>query len=290
MRPVLCFLAALLACFSLCAQTPIVAPDWSTPTLVSPEYFGPNAFPVPDMSEGVVKPYVYAEIAADYYKGRVADGNDHTWDAFVRLSVPLGKRVSFEVWGPVAEHWSYSPAVAQYRRVTQDNGKRWDSGDIYVGTNILIVKGKANTLVPDFLARAVLKTAMGNTFEQARFYDAAGYFFDGTVSWSRNWGPQSYVRELRAGLSGGFLCWQDGLARQNDAVMFGLMARLVTWGFDFTVDYSGYIGWQNDGDRPRRLRLRLDGHLGRWLPFVQYTHGFKNYPFDGVRVGLGYAF
>jgi len=295
MKRVLTVLAfVLVPALLLRAQTPIVAPDWSEPTLVSPEYFGPNAFPVPQMSDGQIRPYIYAELAADYFKGRMADGNDHTWNAWLHLSFPLwSKRVSLEIWGPVVEHWSYSPAVAAYRRISdgaRDSGKSWDTGDLYVGTSIQLVKGEANTFKPDFVVRAVLKTAMGNTFEQARFYDAGGYFFDGTLAWSRNFGLDSYVREIRAGISGGFLCWQDGLARQNDAVQYGVLARIDTWGFAFEVEYGGYVGWQNDGDRPRRIRARLDGHVGRWTPFVQYTAGLKNYPFDGFRAGVGYAF
>ena len=287
-------LSAIFAASILSAQPPqLVAPDFSEVTWVSTEYFGPNAFPVPDMTDGRVKPYIYAELAADYYKGRVADGNDHTWDGFIRLDFPLWtKRASLEVWGPFVEHWQYSPAVADYRGIgeaARGSGKSWDSGDLYVGTNIQVLVGKPNTLKPDILLRAALKTAMGNTFEQARYYDCGGYFFDGTIAWSRAF-QQSYVMEIRAGLSAGFLCWQDGLARQNDAAQFGLFASIATWGFSFMADYSGYIGWENDGDRPRRLRLRLDGNAGRWRPFVQYTHGFKNYPFEGVRAGVGYAF
>lgn len=291
-RTVLSIAAALIA-MSLNAQTPIVAPNFSEPTMVSTEYFGPNAFPVPDMTDGRVKPYIYAELGMDYYKGRVGDGYDHTWDGFIRLNFPLWtKRATLEVWGPFVEHWKYSDAVANYRRIPQkyrNSGKSWDTGDIYIGTNIQILYGKPNTFKPDILIRAVLKTAMGNTFEQVRFYDAAGYFFDGTIAWSRQF-QFSYVREVRWGLSLGFLCWQDGLARQNDAGQWGIFASIDTWGFTVTADYSGYVGWQNDGDRPSRLRLRVDGNSGRWKPFVQYTHGFKNYPFDGFRVGLGYAF
>lgn len=292
MRRLAIIFGSILLAMDLMAQTPIVAPNFSEPTQVSTEYFGPNAFPVPDMTDGRIKPYIYAELAADYWKGRVADGNDHTWDGFIRLHFPLWtKRASLEVWGPFVEHWSYSDAVADYRRIgdARSQKKSWDSGDLYVGTNIQVLVGKPNTLKPDILLRAVLKSAMGNTFEQARYYDCGGYFFDGTIAWSRAF-QYSYVMEIRAGLSGGFLCWQDGLARQNDAVQYGLFASIFTWGFTFMADYSGYIGWQNDGDRPRRLRLRFDGNAGRWRPFVQYTHGFKNYPFDGIRIGTGFCF
>ncbi len=292
MRRLAIIFLALFCALDIMAQTPIVAPDFSEPTMVSPEYFGPNAFPVPDMTDGRIKPYIYAELAADYWKGRVGDGNDHTWDGFIRLHFPLWtKRASLEVWGPFVEHWSYSDAVATYRRIgdARSQKKSWDSGDLYVGTNIQVLVGKPNdlyvgtniqvlvgkpnTLKPDILLRAVLKSAMGNTFEQARYYDCGGYFFDGTIAWSRAF-QYSYVMEIRAGLSGGFLCWQDGLARQNDAVQYGLFASISTWGFTFMADYSGYIGWENDGDRP----------------FVQYTHGFKNYPFDGIRIGTGFCF
>ena len=292
MKRIAVILAAIVLADIIYAQTPIVAPNFSEPTMVSTEYFGPNAFPVPDMTDGRVKPYVYAEIAADYYKGRIADGNDHTWDGFLRLSFPLWtKRATLEIWGPVVEHWKYSDAVADYRRIgeARSQTKSWDSGDIYIGTNIHLLQGKSNTFKPDILVRAVLKSAMGNTFEQARYYDCGGYIFDGTIAWSRSF-TGSYLCEVRAGFSGGFLCWQDGLARQNDAVMYGLFASIYTWGFTFTADYSGYIGWENDGDRPRRLRLKFEGNAGRWRPFLQYTRGMKNYPFDGFRLGLGYCF
>lgn len=290
MKRSVAFFAAFLSGIALQAQTPIVGPDYGTPTKVAPEYFGPNAFPVPETSTGQVRRGVYAELAADYFKGRIADGDDRTCDAFLRIEVPLGERASLEVWAPMMEHWSYSPAVAAYRRITTSSDKSWDSGDAYIGTNLQFIKGEPNTLKPDMLVRAVLKTAMGNTFDQARYYDGAGYYFDATFAWSRTFGEGAFVKELRAGVSSGFLCWQDGLARQNDAVQFGSMARIDTRAFSFTVDYAGYSGWEKDGDCPRRLRLRADGHIGRWLPFAQYITGFNDYPFNGIRLGLGYSF
>jgi len=57
-----------------------------------------------------------------------------------------------------------------------------------------------------------------------------------------------------------------------------------------TTDYAGYVGWEGDGDHPRRIRLRLDGHLGRWMPFFQYTLGTNDYPFHGFRAGIACRF
>ena len=47
------------------AQTSMAKPDLSIPSLVAPGYFGPNAFPVPDMSDGTVSTSVKAELYGD---------------------------------------------------------------------------------------------------------------------------------------------------------------------------------------------------------------------------------
>lgn len=275
------------------AQTPIVAPDWNTPTKVSTQYFGPNAFPVPDTPDGKVKKDIYLELAGDFYSGSVGK-TDYTSDVFLRASFPLWtRRASLEVWAPLAEWWRFSEDVAQYRRIQNTDGKKefkgFDTGDLYLATNLQALEGRPNSLKPDILVRAVLKTASGNSFGQARYYDAAGYFFDATFAWSRVW-EGSFVQQLRAAVNGGFLCWQTGTGRQNDAFQYGLTAILTTRALSFTADWGGYVGWEGDGDAPRRIRLRLDGHIGRWQPFVQYTLGTNHYPFWGIRAGIACKF
>ena len=284
----------LFLALSARSQTPIVAPDLSVASRVSPAYFGPNAFPVPDVPDGRVQKDIYAEFAADFYQGTLSDGSDYTYDAFFRVRFPLfSRRASLELWMPVVEYWDFSPAVAAARNIPDAASReRWqghDSGDIYVCTNIQILEGRANSLRPDILLRAVLKSASGNAFSHARFHDAAGYFFDGTLTWSRRF-ENSFLQELRGGVNAGFLCWQTGTARQNDAVQYGLVAIADTHAFTLTTDYAGYVGWEGDGDHPRRIRLRLDGHLGRWMPFFQYTLGTNDYPFHGFRAGIACRF
>lgn len=293
MKRILWALPFLLSGMVASAQTPIAPPDWNTPSKVAPLYFGPNAFPVPDTPDGKVKKDIYAELAGDFYAGSLG-GKDYTQDVFVRLSVPLWtRRASLELWAPLVEHWNFSQETALFRRLPDAGEKtQWkgfDMGDVYLSANIQALVGKSNSVRPDILVRAVLKTASGNNFGQARYYDAAGYFFDATFAWSRVW-EGSFVRQLRAAVSGGFLCWQTGTGRQNDAFQYGLTAILNTRAFSFTADWGGYVGWEQDGDAPRRIRLRLDGHIGRWQPFVQFTLGTHHYPFQGVRIGVACSF
>ena len=47
------------------AQTPILKPDLGVPSLVAPAYFGPNAFPVPDMLDGSTSGDLKVELYGD---------------------------------------------------------------------------------------------------------------------------------------------------------------------------------------------------------------------------------
>ncbi len=85
----------LLACLglSLCsglrAATPIRVPDLREKTMVAPRWFGPNAFPVPEITDGRVKDHLCFELAGDYYRGHLTDGQDDTYDLFLRAWIPL---------------------------------------------------------------------------------------------------------------------------------------------------------------------------------------------------------
>ena len=76
-------------------------------THISTRYFGPNAFPIPDMLDGRVSPDLKIELAGDWYKGF---DHDHTADAFFRLYIPLfTRRVNLTVWMPIQEWYWISP-------------------------------------------------------------------------------------------------------------------------------------------------------------------------------------
>jgi len=249
-----------------------------TPTGVAPAFFGPNAFPVPEMSDGLTSSRLRVEVAADGYFSQ--NSVARTADFFARVRVPLFTRwANLSVWMPVYE-W--------YR---QADGTGSGAGDVYISTDIQILhnewfhSGKTQ-FIPQMAVRVGVKTASGEQFSRARHYDSPGYFFDLTMGQT----IPIWQVELRFAGSVGFLCWQTANARQNDAVMYGLQARLAHPYFSFLAEWGGYVGWERYGDAPMVVKARAAGIIKGFEPFVQYQYGIKDYPFHQLRVGLAYSF
>lgn len=274
------------------AQTPILRPDLGTPSLVAPGYFGPNAFPVPDMLDGTTSSDLRVELYGDGFLCSMAGNptDDITLDLFAKATIPLfTDRVNLVIWMPVVEWFRSGPAVNVLRRVQDPD--RWisgvDSGDAYVSTDILILDERKRGC--GLVLRAALKSASGNSFGTARVYDAPGYFFD--VAVGRDIVKSADGKTVfRTALSAGFLCWQTGNGRQNDAVMYGALASLRTGPFKAEVNYGGYVGWEGKGDRPMTLKTKLSWSIGRCSINAMYQVGFVDWPFHQVRLGAAYSF
>ena len=276
-----------LVCTSASALVPIDKPNLRETTGIAPAYFGPNAFPVPDMLDGRVQKQLRAEIAGDGYLGFQGD---KTADAFARVFIPLfTDRVNLTVWMPVMEWYEMTQERQRVCRL-QDSAAiaGHGAGDAYFSTDIQILRDRK--WAPDIALRAACKSASGGQYELARHYDCPGYFFD--LSLGKSWylGEKQEAKgvELRVAGSAGFLCWQTDNGRQNDAVMYGLQLLLRSQYVSLRTTWSGYVGWENAGDRPMIIKGRLSGHAKGFEPYVEYQYGIKDYPFHMVRVGLAY--
>lgn len=279
------------------ALVPIDKPNLREETGIAPAYFGPNAFPVPDMLDGRVQNHLRVEIAGDGYFGFQGD---KTADAFARVHVPLfTDRVNLTVWMPVMEWYEMTPERMATCRVPDSLAHRGcGAGDAYFSTDIQILRDKK--WAPDIALRAACKSASGGQYELARHYDCPGYFMDLSVGKSWYLGERLKAKgerreideargmELRLAGSAGFLCWQTDNGRQNDAVMYGLQMLVKSQYVSFRTTWSGYVGWENMGDRPMIIKGRLAGHAKGFEPYVEYQYGIKDYPFHMLRVGLAY--
>lgn len=277
---------------SLIAQTVIEKPDLSIPSLVAPAYFGPNAFPVPDMNDGTVSSVLKVELYGDGFtstKG-YALKEDLTLDVFAKASIPLfTDRVNLVIWMPIVEYYNSGPRVNTERRISDPDA--WisgiDSGDAYVSTDILVLDERERSI--GVVLRAALKSASGNSFSTARVYDSPGYFFD--VSAGRNiYSSLNGKTTLRMAISAGFLCWQTDNGRQNDAVMYGLSTTLNTGPIRIRTDYGGYVGWEGYGDMPMTLKNKLSYAIRDFSIDVMYQVGFVHWPFHQLRIGATYSF
>ncbi|MBR0272537.1 MAG: hypothetical protein IJQ59_00405 [Bacteroidaceae bacterium] len=289
--------AYILTSVQTYAQTPLTKPSLSDVTHVSPYYFGPNAFAVPEMLDGRVQRELRVELAGDYFKGF---RGDHTADMALKVNIPLWTdRVNLSLWMPVIEWYKNSDESLDASNILpehRENARKGClSGDVYVSADIQLLKERRWR--PDWVVRATLKTASGGEFFHARYYDSPGYFFDTAVGKSFMVGGNTkWNHRLRAALSTGFLCWQTDNGRQNDAVQFGVTAKWENRYFTLAETFAGYSGWEHNAgnggdtahDSPMVLRTDFIFHIKQFDVVAAYQYGLHDYPFHQVRVGVAY--
>ena len=269
------------------SMVPIKRADLSERTGIAPGFFGPNAFPVPEMSTGILPSSISIDLAGEYFDGFICPGaEDKTYDMFINLRIPLWKnRVGLALWIVPHEWYSMDKKVMDARRILDDYGQRDVAGDISVALEILLLKERE--FLPSFTLRSVLKSASGDGFGLARYYDCPGYLFDLTASKSLFSSEDEFFRDLRLGAAFGFLCWQTDNGRQNDAWQYGAFVNARTKAFNVYTQFAGYSGWEKYGDCPVTLTAKINfGPDWMVSPFIQFQHGFRDWPFNQYRLGL----
>lgn len=284
-------LLALFVVATADAQTHIERPNLSIPSKIGPAYFGPNAFPVPDMLDGRTSADMRLELYGDCFLGTTTNsvGDDITGDIFARLTIPLfTSKANLTVWMPIFEYFYTSSEVNALRRLPHTGDLQgFDSGDAYVSADIRILSQERHHC--DMTIRAALKTASANRFAEGRCYDAPGYFFDVAVGRGFSLANGS-GGDLRVAVSTGFLCWQTDNGRQNDAVMYGAMLKYNYKRFGIDTTLGGYLGWEGIGDRPMTLKTNLSYAFGSWALRLSHQVGFMDWPYHQIRVGAVWNF
>ena len=285
MKFALSVIAFLLAATASFAQTSLDVSDLSVPSKIAPAYFGPNAFPVPDMTGGRTASHWKLEAYVDNYVGRnYSWSEDYTASVFLRLTVPLfSERVNLVIWGPLVEYFQMGAQACKDRRVIAEGPlSKTITGDVYVSTDFMILTQEMHGI--DVAMRAALKSASGNDYSTARYYDNAGYFFDASAGRTFTIAPDR--SEFNIAASAGFLCWQTDNGRQNDAVMYGLKASYRYRFLSLSGEYGGYVGWERDGDTPMTLKTRMSADIGNVTFSLGHQVGFVDWPFHQLRFGI----
>lgn len=255
---------------------------------VSPYYYGPNAFPIPEIPDSTsskIQAGIYTDIIFGTRK-------DLTLDAGIHLRFPLWtQRVNLSAWWTVREWWHNSETSMDVFGIPADEREMAKSGtcggDIYISTDILALTELKYR--PSLIVRCAFKTASGGHSYEHRYYDSPGYFFDATAL--KSFSLIADRLTVRTGASVGFLCWQTGQNRQNDAVMVGIKASLRYGHWEISEAFNGYIGWESGScvngdmahDAPLSLRTYLGYQFNKIALGLQYQAGVHDYPYHQFR-------
>lgn len=289
MNRTLLTLIPLLSCLLSAAQVPVDKSPYRI-SFISPEYFGPYAFPVPELLEGDISHTVKFELAGDSAIGSLggSSNKDRTYAATFKACFPLwSERAALSVWGEMHEWYTDTQPVRSARRVSDVYPLCGDcAGNVYFSLDLLLLKEGIKH--PSIALRAATQTATGDKYEVARHYDAPGYFFDLSAGKSIKLGNGG---SLRGSVTAGFLCWQIDRGKQNDAFMLGAKASYSDRMVSVSFQYGQYNGLETKkdpaaGDCPKAFQVESYLHAGRLSPFVKWQKGIHDWPFSLVRAGV----
>ncbi len=272
---ILTFFASFHLSVAKAGESAIASP--AAPTYVSPYYFGPNAFPIPDILVKTSDKLKFS-LAVDYFHATEIVSTKNTTDIMLKAQVPLWtSRANLSLWWVVNEWYN--------------DGKNHGtmSGDVYVSIDLQLLEERAKR--PSWTLRAALKTASGGGYDLRRYYDSAGYFFDTYIGKTFKFGPV----DLQLCGGGGFLCWQTDNGEQNDAIQFGALVGVKFGKFELSEAFNGYAGWQSKKygkdarDCPMSFKTKLSYQIKQWEIFATMQNGVKDYPYNQFQIGTSFS-
>lgn len=279
----LLFRSLLLALISSLFIPSVQADDWrdkSELLIYSPRYFGPNAFPIPELRTGEVGSRIEAEVRGEYHYYR----GDQTKDIFARILIPFVKgRAGIEASWVIIEDYKLTPETRDERFAVETESPIKYNGDIIISSFFQVLKSEKWA---DLMISANIKTASGGRLCDARFTDAASYWFDLTAGRKVLQNAEGNA-SLRIQAMAGFYCWMtnDRVHRQNDAISYGAGFTGIYRNFTLRTDLSGFYGYENNGDRPILLRNNLTYEIKKNIISLRYDHGMKDRLYETYSLG-----
>jgi len=292
MRPLL--LTAVLCCVSFCISAQSytwweenvhwdgVTP-WERYLVFTPGFLGPNALPVPRVTNGSIDSVNTFGLGGQFY----FSNDDHTQDLTLYANYCLVKnKVSFDAfWVPI-EHFTMSYDLKTERRVFPLHYyDRYGHGDIHLNTNIQILNNQPKRI---HVALRVGYRFPTSQIGAARFTDAPGYYFDG--SFAKGFRSQPALKWIV--MAGGYF-WQAEIRRhpQDDAFLFGTGFEWNRKRLKIQTTVSGYLGYfYRLRDKPILFRAGFDKTFKRMILFFQFQQGLHNFNYSSAEVGLKFRY
>jgi hypothetical protein len=257
---------------------------WQHYLITAPKYLGPNALPVPFITNGSIDSVNALGVSGAFH---FSEG-DNTQNIVLYGNYCLVKNViSFDASYIPYEHYTMSHAIKEERHVFSHY--YYDTkahGDLHLNMNInLLNKWRKHIQLAGRLGyRYPTSSGIGT----ARFIDAPGYYLD--ISFGipfRNHPSFKWI-----GMAG-LYSWQTNLAgkRQDDAFLFGGGLEFNKKSFRIQSYVTGYLGYMESyGDKPVVFRTGIEKRWNHFIVFLRFQEGLHDFEYTSIESGLKYAF
>lgn len=246
-----------------------------------PGRMGYNALPVLRNPDPVIGPDLEVEVSAAAQVSSVVAARDAAATPYFRVTVPFLRAAALEVDGVPLELFQVSSGTQARLGAERRSGVA--PGDLRVGARFLLMGEGLRS--PALGIQVIVKSTTGKALDALRFTNAPGYVFDLLA------GKDLLVTRpvaLRALAKVGFLAWQVGQGRQDDALNYGTTLRAsFPSGVSLAAELRGYTGWLEHDD-PVVLGMTAGVGAGRRLEVrASADHGLtRDAPPLDVRLGL----
>ena len=257
---------------------------WQRYIKTNPAYLGPNALPVPFISNGSIDSVNSIGVTANLHFSK----GDNTQNLAVYGNYCLVKDViSFDFFWVPYERYQMSHAIKEERHVfSHYYHEKSAQGEIHLNTNIQLLRKLRDHI--HLALRIGYRLPTSNGLGSARFTDAPGYYFD--LSGAKPFNKESKWKVI--GMTGLYV-WQTNLdgRRQNDAFLFGGGIEWNPSMWHIQLYGTGYLGYMDDeGDKPVLLRAGIERKGKRISQLLRFQQGISNFGYSSIEAGVRYNF
>lgn len=254
---------------------------WSKYINYVPGNLGPNALPVPILSNGNIDSLNSFSVSGMYHSMK----GDQTKNlALYGNYVVVKNRISIDAfWVPV-EYFNVSHELKEQRKIYYYvYDQKTATGDLHVNINFNLLNKIRDKV--QLKLRTGYRYATSSQPAAARMTDAPGYYFD--VSAGK---PFHKTSKWKLVAMAGFLVWQYPTGLQDDAIFYGGGVEYNHKQFQLQTNVTGFCGYVNNGDRPMVYRLRI-GRIRKGMNwFIQFQEGLHDFKYTTGEVGGKFVF
>ena len=257
---------------------------WERYITFTPGFLGPDALPVPHITNGSIDSINSLGISSNFYFSK----EDHTQNISLYANYCLVKnKISFDVFLVPVEHFTMSHRLKGERHVfTNFYYQHYALGDVHLNTNIQLYNSDSKNI------RSALRIGYrfaSSEIGAARFTDAPGYYFD--ISFAKKFRSNPSLKWIV--MAGGYFWQADNIRRhrQDDAFLFGSGFEWNKKNIRIQTYVTGYLGWYYRlRDKPILFRAGIDKTMKKNTLFFQFQQGLHNFNYSSLETGLRFNF